>query len=81
MVLICILCLESVHEKEDNSVSLYVTIVSHHIGTVLKGQVNVLCLFICYFTSHTRIIHLYGDITIAGEGMSNLGLCSELKSL
>ena len=30
------------------------------------------------FTSHSRIFHLYGDITIAGEGLQNLGLCSAL---
>jgi hypothetical protein len=31
------------------------------------------------FTSHSRIFHLYGDITIAGEGLQNLGLCSALR--
>jgi hypothetical protein len=28
------------------------------------------------FTSRSRIFHLYGDVTIAGEGLQNLGLCS-----
>jgi hypothetical protein len=28
------------------------------------------------FTSRSRIVHLYGDVTIAGEGLQNLGLCS-----
>jgi hypothetical protein len=27
------------------------------------------------FTSRSRIFHLYGDVTIAGEGLQNLGLC------
>jgi hypothetical protein len=31
------------------------------------------------FTSHLRIFHLYGDVTIAGEGLQNLGLCLVLR--
>jgi hypothetical protein len=33
-------------------------------------------LIIYGFTSHTRIFHLYEDVTIAGEGLQKLGLCS-----
>jgi hypothetical protein len=32
------------------------------------------------FTSHSRILHLYGDVTIAGEALQNLGLCSALRA-
>jgi hypothetical protein len=32
------------------------------------------------FTPRSRIIHLYGDVTIAGEGLQNLGLCSALRA-
>jgi hypothetical protein len=32
------------------------------------------------FTSRSRIFHLYGDVTIAGEGWQNLGLCSALRA-
>jgi hypothetical protein len=32
------------------------------------------------FTSRSIIFHLYGDVTIAGEGLQNLGLCSALKA-
>jgi hypothetical protein len=38
-------------------------------------------LIIYSFTSRTRIFHLYGDVTIAGEGLQNLGLCLALKAL
>jgi hypothetical protein len=31
------------------------------------------------FMSRSRIFHLYGDVTIAGEGQQNLGLCSALR--
>jgi hypothetical protein len=31
------------------------------------------------FTSRSRIFHLYGDVTIASEGLQNLGLCSALR--
>jgi hypothetical protein len=38
-------------------------------------------LIIIYgFTSCSRIFQLYGDITITGEGLQNLGLCSALKA-
>jgi hypothetical protein len=35
-------------------------------------------LIIYGFTSRSRIFHLYGDVTIAGEGLQNFGLCSAL---
>jgi hypothetical protein len=37
-------------------------------------------MIIYSFTSRSRIFHLYGDITITGEGLQNLGLCSALKA-
>jgi hypothetical protein len=30
--------------------------------------------------SRSRIFHLYGDVTIAGEGLQKLGLCSALRA-
>jgi hypothetical protein len=38
-------------------------------------------LIIYGFTSRSRIFHLYGDVTIAGEGLQNLGLCSALMAI
>jgi hypothetical protein len=35
-------------------------------------------LIINGFTSRLRIFHLYGDVTIAGEWLQNLSLCSAL---
>jgi hypothetical protein len=45
---------------------------------------NTVCYF-CHFiiwgfTSRSRIFHLYGDITIAGDGLQNLSLCSVLRA-
>jgi hypothetical protein len=37
-------------------------------------------LVLTVLTSHTRIFHLYGDVTITGEGLQNLGLCSALRA-
>jgi hypothetical protein len=37
-------------------------------------------LIIYGFTSHSRIVHLCGDITIAGEGLQNLGLYARHSS-
>jgi hypothetical protein len=33
------------------------------------------------FTSHSRIFHSYGDVTIASKRLQNLGLCSALRPL
>jgi hypothetical protein len=30
--------------------------------------------------SHARIFHLYGDVSITGKGLQNLGLCLALKA-
>jgi hypothetical protein len=32
------------------------------------------------FMSCLRIFHFYGDVTIASEGLQNLGLCSALRA-
>ena len=32
------------------------------------------------FLSRSRIFRLYGDVTIAGEELQNLGLCSALRA-
>jgi hypothetical protein len=32
------------------------------------------------FTSRSRIFHLYGDVTITGEGLQNFRLCSALRA-
>jgi hypothetical protein len=32
------------------------------------------------FSSRSRIFHLNGDVTIAGEGLQNLELCSALRA-
>ena len=32
------------------------------------------------FTSSSRIFHLYGDVTIADEGLQDLGLCLALRT-
>jgi hypothetical protein len=37
-------------------------------------------LIIYGFTSRLRIFHLYGNVTNAGEGLQNLGLCSMLMA-
>jgi hypothetical protein len=37
-------------------------------------------LIIYGFTSRSGIFHLYGDVTITGDGLKNLGLCSALRA-
>jgi hypothetical protein len=38
-------------------------------------------LIIYGFTSRSSIFHLYGDVTIDGEGLQNLGLCLALRAI
>jgi hypothetical protein len=46
---------------------------------ILFLEVVTWCWFFIYgFTFRSRILHLYGNVTIAGEGLQNLGLCSAL---
>ena len=35
---------------------------------------------IVYVSTYSRFFHLYGDVTIAGEELQNLGLCSALRA-
>ena len=50
-------------------------------GLVFSGDDWLIDWLIIYgFTSRSRIFHLYGDVTIAGEGLQNLGLCSALRA-
>jgi hypothetical protein len=37
-------------------------------------------MIIYSFMSRSRILLLYGDVIIAGEGLQNLGLCSVLNA-
>jgi hypothetical protein len=39
-----------------------------------------IALIIYGFTSRSRIFHLYGDVTIAGEGLQNLGLAEKIST-
>jgi hypothetical protein len=43
-------------------------------------QTQNIDFFFYGFTSRSRIFHLYGDATIAGEELQNLGLCSALRA-
>jgi hypothetical protein len=36
--------------------------------------------YICIGTAKYNMVYTFGDITIAGEGLQNSGLCSALKA-
>jgi hypothetical protein len=48
--------------------------------TSLFYIVNYTHMIIYGFTYRSRIFHLYGDVTNAGERLQNLGLCSALRA-
>jgi hypothetical protein len=53
----------------------------HRPSTKAKVRQGAMVWLIIYcFTSPSRIFHLYGDVTIANEGLQNLGLCSTLRA-
>jgi hypothetical protein len=43
-------------------------------------EVKNVCLFVYLRFNVPRIFHLYGDVTISGEGLQNLGECSALRA-
>jgi hypothetical protein len=49
----------------------------HHTSHVCKF---VYQLITYYFTSCSRIFHLYGGVTITSEELQNLDLCSALRA-
>ena len=51
-----------------------------HLIVHIIQKVNDYLIIIYSFTSRSRIFHLFGDVTIAGEGLQNLGLCSALRA-
>jgi hypothetical protein len=54
-----------------------------HIRILYLGRFLDMDWLINWFTycctSRSRIFHLYEDVTIVGEGLQNLGLCSTLR--
>ena len=43
-------------------------------------MIQFFCLFVWGFSSHSRILHSFGDVTIAGEAV-NVDLCSALMAI
>ena len=65
------------------AVSLFELVISVKTMFLVIYVVTVLLidwLIIYCFTPSSRIFHLYGDVTITGEGLQNLGLCSALRA-
>jgi hypothetical protein len=63
--------------------------VQFSVQCVLKLKSCMNCIYNIYlfdwltiygFTSRSRLLHLYGDVTITGEGLRNLGLCLALRA-
>jgi hypothetical protein len=49
-------------------------------GADRGSDFNQIGLIIYGFTSRSRIFHSYGNVTITGEGLQNLGPCSVLRA-
>jgi hypothetical protein len=45
---------------------------------LLRASVSRI-IIVCCFTSRSRILQLYGYVTITCEGLQNLGLCTGIK--
>jgi hypothetical protein len=65
------------HPQMNDSLTFFFTI-NDYRSRCLTMMIDWLIIY-C-FTSRSRIFHLYGDVTIAGEGLQNLGLCSALRA-
>jgi hypothetical protein len=73
-------CKKNVFKRKTASITVYVGQKSRHKLPNIELHVQVDWLIIYCFTSHSRIFHLYGDVTIDGEGLQNSGLCSALRA-
>ena len=49
--------------------------VVHNIKSLYCAPPCAVCLFVWRFSSHMRIFHSYGGITITGERAANFELC------
>jgi hypothetical protein len=67
-----------------NKTSKYETEVDDSVESLILsslGYIESIDLLIIYgFTSRSRIFNFHGDVTSAGEGLQNLGLCSALSA-
>jgi hypothetical protein len=66
-------------------VQTWIYIISEIFHVNMSSSGSVVCekidwLIIYGFTSRSRIVHLNGDVTIAGEGLQNLGQSSALRA-
>jgi hypothetical protein len=57
-----------------NRILLYPNPVSVEEYQLCNRKIKSFCFFVYWFTSRSRIFHLYGDIIIAGVWLQNLGL-------
>ena len=62
------------HNQRLTNTQLAVLIISQMIHLLV-------CLFVCSFSSHSRIFHSFGDVTIAGEGLQILTYAPHLWPL
>jgi hypothetical protein len=61
-------------------VRLKITTNKQNLCHILNELIVIVIMIVYGFTARSRIFHLYGDVTIAGEGLLNLGLCSALRA-
>ena len=62
---------ENIRKEKNNKYMYYIFTISLLPSLVFVSQFD--CLFVCLgFSSHLRIFHSYGDITIDGEGLQIL---------
>ena len=59
-----------IHERYVNSKR--VSNLQRSSPIALKGLILFVCLFVWNLSSHSRIFHSYGDVTITGEGLQIL---------
>jgi hypothetical protein len=60
--------------REKSSYCFLRSLVRGQDHSFFKDLTGVFC------TVGGTLVHLYGDVTIAGEGLQNLGLCSALRA-
>jgi hypothetical protein len=62
------------------NISFYSKLLNAELRLILDMTSSYKWLIIYSFMSCSRIFLLYGDVTIASEGLQNLGLCSAFRA-
>ena len=67
-------------EERYGTWTVYTSLVARTLKDV-SVCISFVCLFVCGFSSHSRIVHSYRDVTLDSEEAEKFDICSALKAI